>query len=110
MTGTTTRARGSLDAVPPESAALDGNELIALAESVDIELIGVRGTLDEIGEMDGVAIVHLDWGHYVAVTDCDSAFVTLLGANGQRARFPKDALTSGMSGIMFVSPELLEEA
>ncbi len=101
-------SRDALVAATEDKGDLDGNELIALAKSVGVELVGVKGTLDEIGEKQGVAIVHLDWGHYVAVTDCDSAFVTLLGADGRRARFPKDALESGMSGTMFVSPDLLE--
>ncbi len=101
-------SRDTLVAATENKGDLDGNELIALAKSVGVELVGVKGTLDEIGEKQGIAIVHLDWGHYVAVTDCDSAFVTLRGADGRRARFPKDALESGMSGIMFVSPELLE--
>ncbi len=102
-------SKDTLVAATENKGDLDGNELIALAKSVGVELVGVKGTLDEIGEKQGVAILHLDWGHYVAVTDCDSAFVTLLGADGRRARFPKDALESGMSGVMFVSPELLGE-
>lgn len=81
--------------------ALDGNKLIQLA--------GVKGSLDEIGAVGGTAIVHLTGGHYVALTDCDSAFVTLLGSGGRGARFPKDALESGISGILFVSPDLLKE-
>lgn len=99
----------SLRSATEGKGALDGNQLVALAQSAGVELVGAKGKLDEIGEKRGIAIVHLTWGHYVAVTDCDSAFVTLLGADGRRARFPKDALESGMSGIMFVSPALLDE-
>ena len=99
----------NLYAATRSAGDLDGNQLIELAASVGVELVGVKGTLNEIGSVGGTAIVHLEWGHYVAVTDCDSAFVTLLGVDGQRARFPKAALESGMSGIMFVTPELLQE-
>jgi len=79
-----------------------------VAEALGLRLTSAHRTLAEAASGSGTVLVGLKSGHYVAVTDCDSAFVTLLGADGRRARFPKDALESGMSGIMFVSPDLLE--
>jgi len=89
------------------SGRLTGQELIDLAKSAGVELVGAKGRLQEIGSRHVPAIVHLSWGHYVAVTDCDRAFVTLLDPDGRRARFPGWALESGMSGVMFVAPEAL---
>jgi len=102
-------AAAALKARVSGAGALSGTELIAAADSVGVRLIGVRGTLAEVAAVGGTVIVHLNWGHYVAVTDCDCALATLLGASGHRARFPRDVLEGGMSGYMFAQQALLDK-
>ncbi|HOS94903.1 MAG TPA: hypothetical protein PLD23_05075 [Armatimonadota bacterium] len=102
--------RARIEQLAQTRVPLTRDSLVSLADSAGVELVESGLGLDELGTRNAVAIAHLSWGHAVALTDCDSRFVTLLAEGGLRARFPRRMLESGLSGPLFVDPVVAEGA